>query len=839
MTIPDGTNRSRRVVPFPIAKLVVLATLALLAFFAIRIVSHGDGERAVFERAPAVTATEASERSERTAGGAPKLRAEVPTSSSRASPLVTRHAAGGPPNPTSGDAEIEVWLKFADRVPAAGIAYTIREAGVVLAEGVTGENGRGPRHSLPAGSVVARIEPIGQPVLHVRTLEPGFNAPMQVELPVGAEVRGRVVDEFGVPIAGAAIAWAAYDIDDLLHEHEPRVPQFNVIEASGEDGTFLVPYVQGNAVIEARREGFAPGEVAWIQQPRKRVGRGAGDPARHRRDATFVLERGTTSLAGRVIDATGSLVAGARVTIDPPTMATLAAAALHAGSSTLPTITTSTADGRFAFDALRSGRHAIRVVANGFAQHESDVELAREQHRELVIELIASGGIAGTVRDLQGRSRAEVRIGREARSELEKARYGSDPIELATSGEDGRFEIADLPPGTCVLVAEAERDDGGGSLRCRAAIEVASGEVTTWDPVLLGADLAIRGIVRDERGALLSEVAILALEIAPAVDDIFGADPARAEGKTDSNGAFEVAVASEHPHRLIALRAFDSDYDEVETTARPGQEIELVLPDRPPPSAVLSGTIVVDGNTPPESLRDVQFMLLRGPEIIEVAFDEATGRFVAAGLSPGVFRWTITWRSLLLAMETDLVLAPGELRDLGSIPLRESEPLTLRFAGLAVEGIGIFPARLTSLLEPVHFDGFAVEGKAQFPAPPPGRYRVTVALDRVHRDAGVIDVRPQGPHEYSLVVNSEGASLVTVDFASAPGVGLTGFTILDRSGTVMLAGIAAVRRDRRLEARFTLPPGEYRFIASPANRHRIEQRFEVGAAPLALTVDEP
>jgi hypothetical protein len=133
--------------------------------------------------------------------------------------------------------------------PAEGL--TVRARGTsVLSSGsdLTGPGGRFEMNDLPAGSYRLEVpRPLGG-ARHQETVELDGDRDLLIELP-GGRVSGRVVDEGGAALAGAAITLHRVD--------EPLRRGARSERSSGGDGGFRFEGIAaGSWIVEARKEGY-------------------------------------------------------------------------------------------------------------------------------------------------------------------------------------------------------------------------------------------------------------------------------------------------------------------------------------------------------------------------------------------------------------------------------------------------------------------------------------------------------------------------------------------------------------------------------------------------------
>lgn len=264
------------------------------------------------------------------------------------------------------------------------------------------------------------------------------------------------------------------------------------------------------------------------------------------------------SLAGVVIDDLGEPIEGAQVTIE------------REDGALPPWIGRSDEEGRFAFDTLHAGAHALRVAAVGHGSvARSGVEPDGESLR---ITLDRVGSIAGRVQDESGQPQpgATVVI----------AGSGLWPALQVESDAEGRFVADGVPPGIYEIRARHE----ALVAEPRRGLEV-SPDTRAFLTFTLRPGAVLTGIVRDaDTGDPVSGAEITAA--AEALD----AAPRAAVSRDD--GTFRLAGLRQVVHRI---NVFAEGYVPVAALEHsPGEPLEVTLI----PGGTLSG-IVLDADHQP------------------------------------------------------------------------------------------------------------------------------------------------------------------------------------------------------------------------------------------------
>ncbi|QEH36055.1 Alpha-2-macroglobulin MG1 domain protein [Aquisphaera giovannonii] len=164
-------------------------------------------------------------------------------------------------------------------------------------------------------------------------------------------IAGRVVAQDGTPLAGAAVRLQTRTRrpgDGSVQDWRPLSFQDGPWIYTGADGSFRTPGEPRAEGVEFQAEAAADGYLLF-QGPWTAAG-----PADVARLPDLVLRResGERAVAGRVIDAAGRPIAGAKV--------------LQRGDGPRPTESTTDADGRFRLPGVAGGRALLAAEAPGF-----------------------------------------------------------------------------------------------------------------------------------------------------------------------------------------------------------------------------------------------------------------------------------------------------------------------------------------------------------------------------------------------------------------------------------------------------------------------------------------
>ncbi len=292
------------------------------------------------------------------------------------------------------------------------------------------------------------------------------------ELPA-ARVVVAVTDAAG-PVADAAVRCAT----------EGRV----VVAQTGSDGTASVDLAAGEWSIAASAEGREGRELSTVT-----LAVVAGRDAH----VALVLAMGGRTLTGRVTDASGGAIRGARID----------AARLDANAKPGRAVAVAFTDsgGRY---KLSVGGGLLLVAAShpDYAPQTRYVDLG-PSGATANVALVPGGVIEGVVRDVQTKqpvAGAAVR----ARHDVSVLELAEANERVAKSDGDGKFRLAGLRPGAYELSAR----EGARNTRAPVRVGLGIAEQQTDIVVLIGPAATIRGKVVDETGAPAVAVTVRAVD---------------------------------------------------------------------------------------------------------------------------------------------------------------------------------------------------------------------------------------------------------------------------------------------------------------------------------------
>lgn len=621
------------------------------------------------------------------------------------------------PAATTGAADIT--LSWSDGTPAAGVGATIerpvpRGARRETWSATSAADGSLHFDELAPGKRKLRVDARANFELEI---EAGETTSADFTIPSGANVRGRVLDSAGVPIAGAAIAFDA---------RGSTAPDVRVLAHTDADGRFELRDLAEWQSIGARAVGYAPSKAVEI-------GELALDGIDHRK-VEFRLQRGEHRLRGRVLDPDGAPIAGARVVAGAPIGSWIHdATGLTIGLTAPPLAATSGADGRFeVLDSLPDGELPVTAIAFGRAAWSGTLVLPLDPARELEIRLAPAARIEGRVLGIDGRPAAGVLV---VQASEDRGGWYHDavPSPSDTTDPDGWFELEWVEPGAReVCASDRSRPELG---RARVNVACVAGATSRCELVL---DLGqrISGRILDEQGAPL-----VGWSVHSDMSDHLNRWYPRT-ARSGADGSFRLANLGDGLHDL-KVRAPGGGAPRLERrgVACGTQGLELVVRD----AHVVEGTVrgrLVDASA--SGFDDVQVTLWREGqnEGHYLELDGATGAFEGTAY-PGRYRLQFSRRGTQLADVPRFEIEQARVTDVGDVACALLGAVELELQGLP-------PAELAKLRLSLERDGLP---DARLPNEAgawraedvlPGRWRVRLHEDELEISPRELDVLPGG-----------------------------------------------------------------------------------------------
>jgi protocatechuate 3,4-dioxygenase beta subunit len=271
-----------------------------------------------------------------------------------------------------------------------------------------------------------------------------------------------------------------------------------------------------------------------------------------------------TSVTGRVVDASGAAVGGARVlgmSIENRAFVGMPLDAQRGlggfGGRKLESTTDSS--GRFTLAGVRPGNFRLAVRASRYSPHDDDsiVVPAGDAHDVGTVSLLASPIVEGRVVDPRGRGVADVEIGRVPATSgagfvfFDGFRQPSVP--LVRTGADGSFTLDQLPAGEVTLAVTSESyPDKNENLELPRAGEHIANKVIVLEP---GLEIAGRAVGVPASSA--SELRVLAAvhrERSAGVEDLDFVTGETRQAKVAADGSFTLRGLRENKSYDLTLR---------------------------------------------------------------------------------------------------------------------------------------------------------------------------------------------------------------------------------------------------------------------------------------------
>lgn len=312
-------------------------------------------------------------------------------------------------------------------------------------------------------------------------LEPGEARVLDLDLKLGATVRGQIVDERGTPIAGALVRAAESGMWGFAGERRAHV-------RSDEGGRFVLQHVpEGKLLLLASKKGY----LESATQPVELVDR------EDRSGVTLELGRGAV-LSGRVRLPDGTPAADARVhvTFDLESMMGMGAMNAARGAEGKDRCDET---GRFEVTGLGKGPFTVRAALERTLDDGRKEKWHAELHKVAPdtegLELVLSAPcvLAGRVVDPAGKPLERFRVSATQPGAVFFAAGEERSQEFVDA--EGNFELRDLEPGRWQVRAKAE---GFGAM---APLEVELPRTAEGPLVLaLTPEASVAGIVLDPDG---------------------------------------------------------------------------------------------------------------------------------------------------------------------------------------------------------------------------------------------------------------------------------------------------------------------------------------------------
>ncbi|MHC5065063.1 MAG: sigma-70 family RNA polymerase sigma factor [Planctomycetota bacterium] len=300
----------------------------------------------------------------------------------------------------------------------------------------------------------------------------------RLSIPVGMDLRGRCIDEFGEPIAGASVHAQVSDFPE---------PEGRVLAQTGEDGSFCIREVESDM---AKIWATAPGRrrsqqlVLW-----------GGSGSEHRVDLR--LTAGASALSGQVFDRLGKPAPGAMIYL-----------AWQSGgdSADMPQelVIHADATGLYSVPDLWPGPISIFARDAGDGRALARFDLVEGQSHDLDLHMLRGATLRGVITDQHGKTWGKENVIANWYGSEIASRHSSFADHMGLSDEDGRFNMEGLLPGKYRLSA------GWAGDRRVESVELEDGQAYEWNPIIpRGIDQPIRLLDADGKALVGWRVALL------------------------------------------------------------------------------------------------------------------------------------------------------------------------------------------------------------------------------------------------------------------------------------------------------------------------------------------
>ncbi|MBI4601044.1 MAG: carboxypeptidase regulatory-like domain-containing protein [Planctomycetes bacterium] len=598
----------------------------------------------------------------------------------------------------------------------------------------------------------------------------------------GGTIRGRVTDSRGSLVIGARVQ-ASLEKEGPEAGETPA-PSFG---AGGGPGASS-PATDAEGRYEISR--LDPGKYGVKAEAKDRLGASRGGievlDERAVEGVDLVLGDGE-ALAGRVVDAEGSPIAGARVVVS--------------GSSSTQARTDG--DGRFRLGGLTAGTHQVNAWQQGF-QGASIQAVAPGP--EVTLRLTRSAAIAGELRSRRPASFD----GSQVMAVAQGTGGGQGTFWGSGAGRDGKFEV-EVREGTYVVKAIVR----GFAPSSSAPVTVKAGERVEGVVVDLLEGARIEGVVVSAASGEPIEGATVAVRVAPGQD--WTASWGLPSAATGAGGDF---VLEGVPEGLVSLGAHHKDFADrlVEgLAARVGEtlrvRIELAA------GGAIRGAVARAGRPAP-GLRVLATLTGAIGGAAREAVTGADGSFELKGLAPGIYELRVLAASA--GRHTERARRTVEVLEGQTSEVSWEEAVGIRVWGIVTAGgvpMGGGRIQVVQLGREWDLGSSAIgpTGAYSFEVPGPGKYQLLIEAGGRGGAKAEVDV-PAGAaeHRHDIDLPSGEVTGIVVDAATGDpvsGVEVVAFDAGAGTGSFarLLEGMKGMGRTDA-EGRFTLqslPPGEY------------------------------
>lgn len=616
--------------------------------------------------------------------------------------------------------------------------------------------------SVPPGSVQLHGECAGTARAQVRA---GELTEVELNLPAGLLVRGKVQDESGAAIANA----------ELWLFHRGDFARGAVVGRSDAAGTFALPGVDPSYRLGAMAPGYEPSAEVWVADlaPSQLDGRGI----------VLTLRSAAGSAELRAVDEGGNPVPGALVSLTlPPPNSPAPSAATGRPQALQPAYLTA-ADGTLSLPSLPVGLLVLRTTAAGFAPHSRELRVNDGETTDAVLRLSACARVQGQVLSSSGDPIVNILVAPFLPFE--------DLIPTARTDAEGRYTLGDLPTGSVMLTA---RDPLSAWAQTYGTLSLQPGETGTWNPTMTaGRSLAgtiqgggsAAGAGQVEGRALQARTAGSEFPFAFATSDGLG----RFLFPECPQGALEVDLFGSAGIAGLVVQTLPVGPDE--------NAAHFTLSDEPTCLGEIRLRLTESGTA-------AIYPADRPGSGVRVEDPDPSGRIAFDELCPGTYDVEIRAPGMPKRFSRNIPLAPGEQVDLGTI---EPEPMGSLEILVDGEPAHLSPTFLSFVAERYPGDSAPSDDPAMALAAPRSD---PVQSVNMQEDASAM---PLAPGRYLICANGnadlasqrqpvsiEAGVHTRVDFETRPGF-LVSLECRPKNGPLTNARVAAAVADGRGPAR--------------------------------------
>lgn len=363
------------------------------------------------------------------------------------------------------------------------------------------------------------------------------------------------------------------------------------------------------------------------------------------------------------------------------------------------------ASGTFLFEHLKPGRYRVSARSNAGTSQPKDVVLAENQRLDgVLIEMVAGATVSGTVSGLPAGRVGGLRI----------FATGSNYQDGATTGDDGRFTLRDVPAGVLRVSAMTTFPTNRSASKTVDVPE--SGEVPV-EIVFEGASRLAGRVLRGERG--ISGLFVSAVPEPPS------ASGSRSSAQTDENGQYTIEGLADGTYQ-VSVNGSGVSYRKIYSVSG-DTDGDIVLP-----GVSISGVVTESATNEPIEGASVQAESGRETSsfTIKRAVTDSRGFYSIDDLDSGTYQ--VSARGEGYQVKTQPATVSSSSLEL-NLQLQRGAGLAIR----AVDGLTGHPLRGLMALAysqagTVAFSGAVAldaEGKGEIASLAPGRYSLYLFSD--------------------------------------------------------------------------------------------------------------